>query len=361
LAGRNQAGTGVYASNLIRELESQDGLELEVFEGWGEGGQTVSIVGTSLRAMRRLAWTHWDFPRVLRLRQFDLLHSPSFVIPLHCPCPTVVTIHDLTYLIFPEHFNSRWRTYVSSSMPSVLKSTSAVICVSEHTKQDLLKYYDVPATKVHVVYNGVDHARFRPGIALDRRWQEIVGLREDYLLAVGSLSHRKNIPTLLRAIAHLRSVGRWGRRQLVLAGAESPGLPGADAIHSDIRDLDLSSVTVLAGHVPDAYVPALYANATVLAVPSLYEGFGLTVLEGMAAGVPVVASNASCIPEIAQDAALLFPPGDERALANAIQDVFDRPSLAKDLRERGLARAAHFSWQRAASETAAIYRSVAKS
>jgi glycosyltransferase involved in cell wall biosynthesis len=212
-----------------------------------------------------------------------------------------------------------------------------------------------------VVYNGVDHARFRPGLPLDSQWKQRIGLRGEYVLHVGSLSHRKNIPTLLRAIALLRNAGTWGARQLVLAGSESPGLPGADAIHSDIRDLDLSSVTVLAGHVPDAYVPALYANAAVLAVPSLYEGFGLTVLEGMAAGVPVVASNASCIPEIAQDAALLFPPRDERALANAIQDVFDRPSLAKDLKERGLARAAHFSWQRAASETAAIYRSVAKS
>jgi glycosyltransferase involved in cell wall biosynthesis len=267
----------------------------------------------------------------------------------------------LTYLLFPEHFDLRWRAYVRFAMPSVLKTASAVICDSEHTKRDLLKHYEVSAEKVHVIYIGVDHARFCPGIALDSQWKESVGLRDHYVLHVGSLSHRKNIPTLLRAISLLRARGKWGERQLVLAGSASPGLPGADAIHQAIRDLELSNVVVLAGQVPDMHLPALYANARLLVMPSLYEGFGLPVLEGMATGTPVVVSSASCLPEIVADAALQFSPRDHQALAAAIQDVLEHPSLADQLRARGLARAAQFNWQRTASETAAVYRSVAES
>jgi glycosyltransferase involved in cell wall biosynthesis len=351
----------VYASNLILELRKRADLRLEVFEAETAPGEQTGSPANVIRSVRRLAWTHWDFPRALRQRQFDLLHSPSFVVPMRCPCPSVVTIHDLTYLIFPDHFARRWRTYVSSAMPSVLERTAAVICVSEHTKNDLLKFYDVPAAKVHVVYNGVDHARFRPGIALDPLWKEQVGLRGGYILHVGSLSRRKNIPTLLRAIATLRAKGAWGARQLVLAGSEIPGLPGADAVYATIRDYDLGGEVVLAGHAPDTHIPGLYANAALLAMPSLYEGFGLTMLESMAAGTPVVVSNAACLPEIAGGAALLFPPQDDHALAAAIQDLLEKPKLAEQLRTCGIARAAQFSWERAASETSAVYRSVAKS
>jgi glycosyltransferase involved in cell wall biosynthesis len=360
LAGRNEAGTGVYASEILRELKTRTDLRLEVFDGRNEEREPAGTLEKGRRALQRFIWTHWDFPRTLRERRFDLLHSPSFVIPFRCPCPSVVTIHDLTYLIFPDHFNQRWRRYVSSVMPSVLKAASAIICVSEHTKHDLLKYYDVSPAKVHVVYNGVDHARFQPGIQLDTNWMNRFGLRAGYILHVGSLSHRKNIPTLLQAIATLRSQGRWGSRQFVLAGSESPGLRGADAIHQTIRDLELSHHVVLAGHVLDDALPGLYANAALLVMPSLYEGFGLTVLESMAAGTPVVASNASCLPEVAGDAALFFSPHDPQALASAINEVLEQPSLAEDLRARGVLRAKHFSWERAASETAAVYLSVVR-
>jgi len=321
----------------------------------------VGTLARGLRALRRLAWIHWSFPRALRQQSFDLLHSPSFIIPLHCPCPSVVTIHDLTYLIFPDHFEHSWRTYVRSAMPSVLARSAAIICVSEHTREDLLRFYDVPAAKVHVVYNGVDHARFRPGLPLDPQWKQGIGLRGEYLLHVGSLSHRKNIPTLLRAIAWLRDAGKWGARQLVLAGSESKGLPGADAVHQAIRDLELTHDVVLAGHVPDSVVPSLYAHAALVVMPSLYEGFGLTMLESMASGTPVLASDASCLPEIAANAALLFPEQDHHALAAAIQEVLESPSVAEQLRSRGLARAAEFSWQKTAKQTMAVYRSVAGS
>jgi glycosyltransferase involved in cell wall biosynthesis len=175
---------------------------------------------------------------------------------------------------------------------------------------------------------------------------------------VGELSHRKNIPALLRAVAHLRSSGKWGTRQLVLAGTEAPGMLGADEIHTTIRQLKLSANVVLAGRVPDEHLPGLYAQASLLVMPSLYEGFGFPVLEAMAAGTPVVASNTSSLPEVAGTSAILVAPDDTLALAEAISSVLERPQCAAELKAKGLAWAQQFNWQRTAAETLEVYRRI---
>ena len=215
-------------------------------------------------------------------------------------------------------------------MPPAVKSAAAVICGSEHSKRDILKAYGIECGKVHVVAYGVEHRRFHRGALLNRQWAQTIGIRNDgYVLHVGAFSHRKNIPTLLRAISNLRSKGKWDRQ------------------------------LVLAGHVPDEYIAGLYAHASLLVMPSLYEGFGFPVLESMAVGTPVVASDNSSLPEVAGDAAILVSPLDENALANAIADVIENRAIARELRAKGLTRARQFSWQRAAEETLAVYRSVA--
>jgi glycosyltransferase involved in cell wall biosynthesis len=365
LAKRNPTGTGVYATQLIRELTAKPGVALQVFEGWdparrkpGEYG-SQGILARGARAARGLVWSHGYFPHLLRKGKFDLLHSPAFVVPFGCPCPSVATIFDVSFLIFPEHFERRWRNYMQYVMPSVLRSVSAVICISESAKQDLLHYYKISPERVHVVYCGIDHTRFSQDAVLDEGWAGSVGLRKDYVLHVGTLSQRKNIPMLLRAVASLRAKGKFENHQLVLAGPELPVLSGGPEIHQAIRELSLGDVVVLAGYVPDDCMPGLYAQARLLAMPSLYEGFGLPVLESMASGVPVVASNSSSLPEIAGDAALLVSPQDESAWTEAIEDVLQSPSTAEELRRKGLLRARQFSWQRAGEETLAVYRAVA--
>jgi len=245
-------------------------------------------------------------------------------------------------------------------MPHTLAQASAVICVSEHSRKDLLKFYNVSSGKVHVVYHGVDHNRFLPGITLDQQWARTLGLREGYVVHVGTFSHRKNIPTLLRAISHLRSKGKWGTRQLVLAGSHSEGMKGVQEVYDTIRELDLGSSVVLTGYVPDEHVPGLYAHASALVMPSLYEGFGFPVLESMAVGTPVIASNSSSLPEVAGDAAILVPPQDVEAWAKAIEDVIESRIISSELQRKGLARARQFSWERTAEQTLAVYRSVAQ-
>ena len=149
--------------------------------------------------------------------------------------------------------------------------------------------------------------------------------------------------------------GKWGNRQLVLGGSQDVSMKGAHEVFDTIQELELENV-VLAGHVHEQHIPGLYAGAAVLVIPSLYEGFGLPVLEAMAAGTPVVSSNSSSLPEVAADAAILFPPEDELALTEALADVLENRSTADELRRAGLDRARQFSWQRTAEETVAVYR-----
>lgn len=359
LPSRNWTGTGVYASQLIRQLGAIQDIELTVFSGWGSG-RGGGKMARKLRALGHLAWNHGYFPLVLRMQEFDVMHAPAFVVPMGCQCPTVVTIHDLSFVTHPHHFGWGWRNYLASLMPSVLRSASGIICVSESTKRDLLRFYEVSESKVHVVYNGLDHSRFNPGARLDCDWARSIGIEKEYVLHVGVFSERKNIPVLLHAIAWLRDQGKFGQYQLVLAGKEAPGVVGARRIEETIRELNLYDTVVTAGHVPDAQLPGLYAGAKLLTMPSLCEGFGFPVLEAMAVGSPVVASNASSLPEIAGDAALLVPPGDERALAEAIHTLLQDNHLRAQLRVKGQAQAQKFTWQRAAEETIAVYHAAVR-
>jgi glycosyltransferase involved in cell wall biosynthesis len=362
VAGRDKAGTGVYAARLLEQFAvNRKDLRIEVLNGWRRNSPANGLISRALGTIGTLLWTHAYLPRILRKMRVDVLHAPAFVAPSRAPCPVVVTVHDITYLLYPSHFSRWWVTYMQIVMPPAMKSAAAIICGSEHSKRDITKTYRIPADKVHVVPYGVDHERFHPGVTLDLDWARSLGIRDAYLLHVGTLSYRKNIPVLLRAVAHLRAKGKWGNRQLVLAGSQSQGIKGAAEIFETIQELDLGNSVVLAGHVPDERVPGLYARASILVMPSLYEGFGFPVLESMAVGTPVLASDTSSLPEVAADAAIFFPPHDHYALASDIEDVLEHRFVAEELRRKGLKRAREFSWRRTAEQTMSIYRSVVKS
>lgn len=358
LVGRNRTGSGVYAVELLKEFSCNPQLIVEKFEGLTLGKTASGPIARQLRALGYLWWSHVSFPRILRRGKFDLVHGPAFFIPLDAPCPAVVTVHDLTFRRFPHHFDPRWQKYISSLMPSVLRVASAVICVSEHTRCDLISHYKVSPQKIHAVYPGIDKERYNPEAQIDRDWARSAGITRDFVLHVGMLSERKNIPLLLRAVARLKESGRFSGYQLVLAGTESPGMTGAAEIHRTIRELELNQQVVLTGRVPDEKLPGLYRAASVTVMPSLYEGFGFPVLESMAVGTPVIASKISSLPELAGDAALLVSPDEEAGLAEAITGILENHSLASELRRKGLERARQFSWRRTAAETLAVYRTV---
>jgi glycosyltransferase involved in cell wall biosynthesis len=235
-----------------------------------------------------------------------------------------------------------------------VRRAAAVIAVSEHARQELQRVLRVPAGKIHVVHEAAPNG-FQPLVspaaraALRRKYQ----LPDEYLLYVGTLEPRKNLNRLIRALKQVRAAGH--RHRLVLVGPQGWMMQN---FRKEIAAEDMTNAVQFLGYVPTADLPGLYSLATLFVFPSLYEGFGLPPLEAMACGTPVVSSNRSSLAEICGDAAHLVDPEDTPQIAQALCDLLEDPARRAALGQRGLARAKSFSWQRAAQETAAIYRQV---
>jgi alpha-1,3-rhamnosyl/mannosyltransferase len=294
-------------------------------------------------------------PRLLRsLGAVDLYHSTYYLMPYSLRLPTVLTFYDLIPLQHPETVSRRARLLFQLTMSMALSTAGGVVCISEAARRDLLARFKLPPERVVTTPLAADPA-FRP-----QRPEEIARVRaayrlpEEMVLFVGINKPHKNLLRLVEAFGRLLAQG--GSASLVLAGPWDERYPEARAA---VEALGAGDRVRLLGPVADADLPALYAAATVFVLPSQYEGFGLPVLEAMACGVPVICSQAAGLLEVAGDAALTFPAGDEAALAAALHSLSQNSAQADHLRERGLARAAIFSWTQAAAQTLAVYDSLA--
>ncbi len=296
-------------------------------------------------------------PRLLARVGATLYHSPYYLMPYRPGRPALLTVHDLIPLLLPDQSTTRARLLFRWAMTMALRAAHLVIAVSEATRRDLITYFRVPHRRVVTIPEAADPT-FRPRppaevSALRRKY----GLPERYVLYLGSNKPHKNLVRLIEAwaLAATRGIGREAGVTLVVAGAWDPRYPEP---RQRAESLGLEDVRWL-GPVPETDLPALYTGATAFVFPSLYEGFGLPVLEAMACGVPVLCSNASSLPEIAGDAALTFDPADPEAIADALVRVLGDADLRADLRDRGVRRARTFSWERTARETLALYREMA--
>ncbi len=290
-------------------------------------------------------------PLELAPLRLDVLHSPDFIPPLRRNCRAVITVHDLAFLLFPGLLTAESQRYYGQIRRAV-QSAEAIIAVSESTKCDLIAHTAAPAAKITVVYEAAGPA-FRPvtdaaALAVVR---QKYGLPEEFVLFVGTIEPRKNLATLLKAWSKIRISNFEFRNSLVIAG--KPGWLYEETI-AQARELG-TAVQFIGGVLPED-LPALYSAARLFVLPSLYEGFGLPVLEAMACGTPVVCSHASSLPEVAGDAALLVEPHDVDGLAAALQRALSDEALRRQMIARGLAQAARFSWAKAAQETLAVYR-----
>jgi glycosyltransferase involved in cell wall biosynthesis len=302
---------------------------------------------------QRLVWTLWAVARDLRRQPVDLFHGVTgFELPPTRAVRLVTTVHDLIPLRFPRLVPWRHRWAFRALLGGALRRAACIIVDSASTRAELLERYRLPAEKVRVVRLAPGPRRAPPGAAECARVRARYALAGPYVLFVGLLEPKKNLPVLLRAVARLRVEGTWGTTRLALAGA--PGWGPLD-LGAEAARLGLDDVVRLLGPVPDGDLPALYAEATAFVLPSLWEGFGLPVLEAMAAGTPVVAARRGALPEIADGAALLVEP-EVAPLAAALASVLADGGLRERLRAAGLARAEAFSWERVARETLAVYR-----
>lgn len=307
---QTRAGTARHVRGLLGALRGRPGLELELLS-FGGPGRVSSVV-------RDAAW----YPVGLRrgARGLDVLHCTTFRGPSRGRTPVVLTVHDLAILRYPDAFPRWHRLYGRAGLRATLRGADAVVAVSEFSKRETVSLAGVPPERIRVVPNGVDSVFTPEGPAVDG----------DYVLTVATLEPRKNLARAVEAAGlagvELRVVGArgWG-------GVDVPGW---------------------VGEVPDAELAALYRGARCLLYPSLYEGFGLPVLEAMACGTPVVTSRGTAMEEVAGDAAVLVDPLDVGALADGIAAAEARRS---DLGLRGLERAREFTWTKAANAVEALW------
>lgn len=297
------------------------------------------------------------FPRVLAQQKCDLVHFTHFNAPLFWRGPTVVTIHDLTLSFYPGKKMTSWwqRLAYRLTLRSVVRRAREVIAISQHTRKDLLEVLGIPSDRVRVIHNGIDvvpFARARADTPARDAVLKKYRLEPGYTLYAGVWRTHKNIVRLIRAVDLLRKRGKHVR--LVLAGKEDPTY---HEVRDTIKRLDLGTLVRPLGYVDGADLPFLYAGAAAFAFPSLYEGFGLPVLEAMAANVPVACSKTSSLPEIAgQNGARFFDPFREESIADALSETLFDEKLRSQLTTAGNRRVQDFSWATMGALTLAAYR-----
>jgi glycosyltransferase involved in cell wall biosynthesis len=356
------SGLGIYTVSLTQELAKlHDNLVVYTAfpelcavpqRRWRRISWRVQPSHGSLGHLRRLVWLQTALPVRLWVDKATVFFSPVPEGLFVSVVPQVVVVHDVLPLHFPKEY-PRQQYYFRHLVPAVLKRARAIVAVSESTRRDVSTFYGIEGRKVQVVPNGFDAERYRLGITT-QEVTEKYGLR-NYLLFVGNLLPHKNLATLLQAFSHI--VGGL-THQLVIAGKKDPRY--YPALAAQTQTLGLQNRVLFLDYVPAEDLPALYTGADACVLPSLYEGFGLPLLEAMACGTPVVASRASSMPEVVGEAGLLCDPYDARDVAQAMAAVLGSADRREAMRRRGLARATQFSWRRTATTILGILKEVAR-
>jgi glycosyltransferase involved in cell wall biosynthesis len=285
--------------------------------------------------------------------RLSLFHATDFVLPPTLPSTrTLLTVHDLSFVRVPEAASPRLKVYLDDVVPRSAKRAHHILADSLATKTDLVYFYNLSPEKITVLLSGVD-GRFRR--VEDQR--RVLTIRKKYnlelfpyIFAVGTVQPRKNYSRVIQALADLRAKGY--DLHLVIAGGRGWL---EDPIYSTIHQSRMDDYVHFIGFADEGDLPALYSGAVCCVFPSLYEGFGLPVLEAMACGTPVVTSNLSSLPEVAGDAALLVDPYQIEAIVNAIQQLIDDTTLRQTLIEKGQQRAGQFTWAKSARQLRQIY------
>ena len=313
-----------------------------------------------LDRLERLFLPGQALPHPVSMNSYDIFHSTFYPLPPASPKGPrrLLTVYDLIPLLFPEYTRKNEQQAVRASLNSI-GPEDLVIAISEATKNDLCTFTGIAPERVFVTRLAAS-GRFFP--QPDAKLQEAVRARHHipdgpYLLSLGTLEPRKNIPAVIRSFAKLVRQEHLHDLNLVLVGTK--GWLYSEIFEQIETMKDLRERIIVTGYVDDADLAPLYSGASMFIYPSLYEGFGLPPLEAMQCGIPVITSNTSSLPEVVGDAGLLVDPRDEDALCQAIFDIYRKPSLAAELAARSCARAARFSWNRCADETVAAYRMAA--
>ncbi len=348
-------GPAVYARELVRAMAAmpvlQGDIELVVltdrpteFSGFCE---TVHVPLAS--AWEQPAWDHWKIPRALARIGADLYHGTKGIVPLVSRVPSLVTIHDLAAWVMPETFSLAQRLHQRLETPLTLRRARGVVTVSQASARDLRRFFPEAAARIEVIPNGLTDRGPAPSPRQVEEWRAAQGVTGKLVGYLGTIQPRKNVDALVRAFLRKADADAT----LLVAGRLRPGYRPAFLDCPDPRVRWL-------GAIEDAEVPVFLAALDVMVSPSSYEGFGLTLVEAMAAGTPVVAVAASAVPEVVGDAAWLVPEPSEAAIAAALDRLLADDELCRDLAHRGRARADTHTWEHAAEKLAALYLRVGR-
>ncbi len=354
-------GIGTYIRNLLIELSRLDQSTEYVVLCRPRDVEWEEVLGPNFRMVPEPAPTYSlaeqiRIPISLWREGVTLVHEPHYVLPPAIRCRSVVTIHDCIHLMFPQYLPSRLAyVYAKGSMWIATRKADRILTVSEASKRDILRFFDVPPDKVSVIYNGIDERFLGPA---DTKRMDLVRQRyqldHPFILYVGNIKPHKNIERLIDAFGRARGGGPE-HLKLIIIGDELSKYP---ALRQAVHRHKLDKHVRFLGFQPHETLAAFYRLARAFVFPSLYEGFGLPPLEAMACGTPVVTSNVSSLPEIAGRAALLVDPRDTDAIAEGIGRAVNDEALRADLAARGLARAREFSWARSVAKIHRIYMEV---
>lgn len=359
---KGKTGVGVYAKNLLFALTeiSKTRLNVLLLEDIQDAKNIIPIK-TNISYESHPVGDLWEIfllPIYLKKKKVKVFHSPTFHLPLFTPgIKKVVTIHDLVMYKYPYTLPTAFRIYSRIHTMISAKLSDAIIVSSAVTKKDVVEAFKIDENKVHVIH-GAAADTFRPikEISLLEGTRVKYNLPQKYILFVGSIEPRKNLYRLIQSYYDLRR-NKKIEQKLVICGGKG-WLKEYERILKLINEMDIVKDVVFPGYIPDEELPAIYNMADLFVYPSLYEGFGLSPLEAMSCGCPVIASNTSSIPEVVGDAAIMVNPEDIEGLADAMYRVLTNNELRLKMKKQGLERANKFSWKRCAAETLEVYKNL---
>lgn len=357
--GYRQAGISGYIAHLLQALPAIDpAFTYTVFTGPQAGRLPEGPVRVrrsrwrTERPARRILWEQIVLPWALTRTRPDLQHGLAFVTPVLSHVPSVVTVYDLSFVHYPDRLPAARRWYLRVVTSAACRRARRVIAISDSTARDLVMVFGLSRDRIDVAPPGVSE-QFRPLPAADvARFRQQHDLPQRFLLFLGTLEPRKNLPVLLRAYAQLPAADRQAVH-LVLAGGKGWM---ADDIFKTIEDHRLGDVVHLPGYIAPEDLVQWYNAAETFVYPSVFEGFGLPVIEAMACGTPVIVSDVSSLPEAAGDAGRRLPPDDVAAWADALAQAIHDPAWREQAAQAGRTHAARFTWQHTAARTVASYR-----
>jgi len=352
------AGIKTYTKNILRHMPTDDITLIHYKECQEkEYAQFKDII----IPMKKLPFYRefrkmWLMPKILENEQFELIHEPCQIGPFFFKSSfkKVVTVHDLSVLLFPETHKAIHYFHHTFGLKRTLKNVDRIIAVSNSTKNDLIRILNIPPHKIEVIYEAAsnNYRVIRDNSSLEE-FRNRYKLNFRYILYVGTLEPRKNVSGLVKAFYMLKK--RGFSHKLVIVGKKGWKYK---QLFELIRTLKLSKDIVFTGYVEESDLPYFYNCAELFVYPSRYEGFGLTVIEAMRCGCPVITSNVSSLPEAAGKAAILIDPSDTAQIANAAENVLNNKKLRNEMVKKGIKHSAKFSWEMSSKQTFRLYKTI---